>query len=212
MIAECLFRQERYPQAWEAYQAALAQPPSTPLMQALLMLHAAQSASQLKQWSDSIRLLSGLIEQPPEDSLLAQAYYERGWARQQLGQTEPALEDYEQAATRSREEVGARARFMRGELLFADKRHELAIRDFMRVMYGFGGDQAPPAVRNWQAKSGFEAGRCAEVLLGKASDAVARQKHLADARKFYSFVVEKHAQHELASQARKRLDELNRTR
>jgi len=212
MIGECLFRQEQYAQAWEAYQAALAQPPSTPLMQALLVLHAAQSASQLKQWLDSIRLLTGLIEQPPEPSLLAQAYYERGWARQQLGQTEPALEDYEQAATRSRDEVGARARFMRGELLFAEKRHDLAIRDFMRVMYGFGGDQAPPAVRNWQAKSGFEAGRCAEVLLSKAPDAVARQKHLADARKFYSFVVEKHAQHELASQAKKRLEELSRAR
>jgi tetratricopeptide (TPR) repeat protein len=153
-----------------------------------------------------------LIEQPPEPTVLAQAYYERGWARQQLGQTEPALEDYEQAATRSRDEVGARARFMRGELLFAQKQHDLAMRDFMRVMYGFGGDQAPAAVRNWQAKSGFEAGRCAEVLLGKAPHATARQKHLADARKFYQFVVEKHGQHELASQAKKRLDELSRIR
>lgn len=212
MIGECLFRQEQFAQAWEAYQAALAQPPASPLMQALLELHAAQSASQLKQWSDSIRLLNGLIEQTPEASVLAQAYYERGWARQQLGQMEPALEDYEQAATRSRDEVGARARFMRGELLFAEKRHDQAIRDFMRVMYGFGGDQAPPAVRNWQAKSGFEAGRCAEVLVSKAPDAPTRQKYLADARKFYGFVLEKHAQHELAPQAKKRLDELSRAR
>lgn len=212
MIGECLFRQEQYPQAWKAYQAALAQPPSTPLMLALLTLHAAQAANQLQQWQDSIRLLTPLIEQAPEPSLLPQAYYERGWARQQSGQTEPALEDYEQAATRSRDEVGARARFMRGELLFAEKRHEPALRDFMRVMYGYGGDQAPLNIRNWQAKSGFEAARCAEVLAAKAQDPIARQKHLADARKYYSFVVEKHSQHELATEAKKRLAELSRTR
>jgi TolA-binding protein len=210
MKAECLFRQENFKEAWPAYQAALQAKASTPTIESLTRLHAGQSAAQLKAWEESVRVLSRLVSTLPESPLLAEALYERGWAKQNLDRADEALEDYEAAATKSRGQVGARARFMRGELLFSQKKHDEASREFQRAMYGYGGDQAAAETKNWQAKSGYEAGRCAEVQLGAARDATDKQKHLADAKRCYTFVVEKHPAHELTAEAKKRLAALSK--
>ena len=140
---------------------------------------------------------------------MAEAHYERGWARQNAGQTEDALKDYETAATKSRDHVGARARFMMGEILFTQKQQNEAIREFQRAMFGYGGDQASAETKNWQAKSGYEAGRCAEVQIA-AANSDAKSKLIADAKRFYTFVIEKHPQLELAAEAKKRLDVLGK--
>jgi tetratricopeptide (TPR) repeat protein len=142
--------------------------------------------------------------------LVAEAQYELGWVRQKEGRTDDALTAYEQAANSSRDHVGARARFMRGELYFEKKDHAEASREFQRAMYGFGGDDASPETKNWQAKSGYEAGRCAEVQLNMATTAADKRKFVTDARRFYSFVADKHADHELAAEARKRLAVLSK--
>ncbi len=98
---------------------------------------------------------------------------------------------------------------MMGEIYFTHKQHNEAIREFQRGMFGYGGEQAPAETKNWQAKSGYEAGRCAEVQI-TAADAAAKPKLIADAKRFYTFVVEKHPQHELAAEAKKRLDVLGK--
>jgi hypothetical protein len=97
---------------------------------------------------------------------------------------------------------------MMGELYFTQKKHEEALREFQRAMFGFGGEQAPAETKNWQAKSGYEAGRCAQVQIAAANEAPARQKLIADAKRFYTFVAEKHASHELAAEAKKQLEAL----
>ncbi len=33
-------------------------------------------------------------------------------------------------------------------------------------MYGFGATQAPPEIKNWQARAAVEAGRCSDLLIG----------------------------------------------
>lgn len=209
MKAECLFRQEKYSAAWTAYQAALKTPASTPTIEGLTLLHAGQAAGQLKQWAKSVEVLSQLAQRQPQSPLLAEASYELGWARQNLGEIEAALADYEAAALLSRDHVGARARFMRGELLFEQKQHAAASREFQRSMYGYG-DAATSEIKNWQAKSGYEAGRCAEVLLNNASDSNTRDRLRDDATRCYSFVVEKHPDHPLAREAAKRLAALKK--
>ena len=210
MKAESLFRQEAYKEAWPAYQAAVKTKASTPAIEVLMLLHGGQSAAQLKLWDESLKLLTAIPEKFPESPLLAEAIYEAGWAQQNLGKNDEALKNYEAAATKSRDHVGARARFMMGELHFAAKKHDDAIREFQRAMFGFGAEQATPETKNWQAKSGYEAGRCAEVQITEAKDAAAKQKAIADAKRLYTFVAEKHADHELAAQAKKRLDVLNK--
>ena len=59
--------------------------------------------------------------------------------------------------------------------------------------------------RDWQAKAGYEAGRCSEVQIADAKSAALRAKLIADAKKFYQYVVQSHGEHELAAQAKKRL-------
>jgi TolA-binding protein len=210
MKAECLFRQEEYQDAWPAYQAAMKTKASTPAIEVLTLLHGAQSAAQLKLWEESLKLLAAIPEKFPETPLLAEALYESAWAKQNLGQNDDALQDYEAAATKSRDHVGARARFMMGELHFAAKNHDEAIKEFQRAMFGFGAEQATAETKNWQAKSGYEAGRCAEVQVAEAKDAAAKQKALANAKRMYTFVIEKHAAHALAAEAKKRMDALNK--
>jgi TolA-binding protein len=210
MQAECLFRQEKYAEAVEAYQAALQSKPSSPTAVAMLLLHAGQAAAQLKKWENSAALLTQLTVSQPDSPLSAEANYELGWAKQNLNQADEALEYYDVAATKSKGNVGARARFMRGELFFAAKKYDEASKEFQRAMYGYGGDEASADVKNWQAKSGYEAGRCAEVQITTARDAAAKQKLIADAERYYRFVVDRHPEHELAEISKKRLTALGK--
>ena len=98
---------------------------------------------------------------------------------------------------------------MMGELKFTAKKFDEAIPEFQRCMFGYGGENALPEVKNWQAKSGYEAARCCEVQIEGATGA-ARAKLIADAKKFYGNVVKQHPKHEFAEQAQKRLTELNK--
>jgi TolA-binding protein len=209
MRAECLFRESKYKEAWPAYQEAIKNPASTPAMEVLTLLHGGQSASQLKQYDEALKLFAAIPEKFPDTPYLPEAIYESGWAKQNLNKIADAIKDYAAAAEhKSRGEVSCRARFMLGELLFEQKNYAEAIKEFQRAMYGYGGDNAPEETKNWQAKSGYEAGRCAEVQIASAKDAATKTKLIADAKKFYSFVTEKHSMHDLAPEAKKRLEAL----
>ncbi|MGI8981344.1 MAG: tetratricopeptide repeat protein [Pirellulaceae bacterium] len=208
MKAECLFRQEKYKDALPAYETATKVKASAPAMEVLTLLHGGQSAGQVKEWEKGIEMLSQVIKKFPESPLVPEATYELAWARQNTGKVDEALKDYETVATKSRDQVGARARFMMGEVYFEKKQHAEAVREFQRAMFGYGGETAAAETKNWQAKSGFEAGRCTEVRIGAEKDATAKTKLIADAKRFYTFLVEKHPTHELAAEAMKRLDVL----
>jgi hypothetical protein len=76
-------------------------------------------------------------------------------------------------------------------------------------MFGYGGTQAPEDIKNWQARSAFEAGRCSEITIGDLTGD--RRKKAVDAsRKFYEFLISNHPDHELAKQSNERLVELNK--
>ena len=94
---------------------------------------------------------------------------------------------------------------MMGEICFLQKKHDEAMRHFVRVMYGFGGEAAEAKVKTWQAKAGFEAARCAEVRMQAAGDPQEQSTLLSLAKKYYAFVVEKHSDSDLAADAKKRL-------
>lgn len=205
MQAECLFKLKKYSEALPAFEASIKAPSKSPQMQALTYLHGGQSASQLEQWGVAVEMCGAVIEKFADSAYVPEALYERGWAKQNLKKHDEALADYDQAATRSRGEVGARARFMIGEIQFERQEHETAIKSFLRVMYGYGGENAPEAVKAWQGSAGFEAGRCAEVQIQGASDPRGKARFIQDAKTYYTFVAEKHPQHSLAVKAKERL-------
>ena len=176
----------------------------------LVLLHAGQSAAQLKKWDDSVKYLSAIATKYPDSTYETEAMYELGWAKKNLDKPDEALKDLEVAATKNRGEVGARARFMIGEIYFEKKDFDEANRQYQRAAFGYGGDAAPADVKNWQAKSAFQAARCAHVQVQTAKEAKKKADLIAEAKKFYALVAEKHADNELAAEAKKQLEALSK--
>ncbi len=175
----------------------------------LVFLHGGQSAGQLKRFDEALQWYEQMRNRYPASDYLPQVYYETGFAYQQLNKTDEAVKFFIQAANSNRNESAARARFMLGEILFEKNELDKAITEFKKVMYGFGAEQAAEPIRDWQAKSGFEAGRCAELLMQRNQGERRRQANEL-AVKYYGYVIENHAQHALAARARERIDVLKR--
>jgi TolA-binding protein len=210
MKGESLFKLKRHKDAFEAFTAASKKPSADEQKQVLTLLHGGQSAAQEGQWQPSLQMLDQIATKFPESPFIAEAIYERGFAKQNLKDLDAAIKDYERATELSRGEVGARGQFMVGEVLFEQKKFDAAIRAFKRVMYGYGGEQAPDDVKPWQAVAGYEAGRCAEVQIKSASDANAKAKLIADAKSSFSYVVQRHPQHDKVQQAKEQLSKLEK--
>ncbi|MBC8353348.1 MAG: tetratricopeptide repeat protein [Planctomycetes bacterium] len=208
MKGEALFKLKRHADAFQAFTAASKTPSSDEQKQVLTLLHGGQCAAQDGKWQPSLQMLDQIVSKFPDTPLLAEAVYERGFAKQNLKQLDAALKDYERAAELSRGEVGARGQFMIGEILFEQKKFDTAIRSFKRVMYGYGGEKAVDEVKPWQALAGYEAGRCAEVQIKDASDADARSKLIADAKSSFSYVIQRHPKHDKVQQAKEQLNNL----
>jgi TolA-binding protein len=211
MKGEALFKLKRHAEAFSTFTTASENPSADAQKQVLTLLHGGQSAAQDGQWEASLAMLDQLTNKYPDTPYLAEAFYERGFAKQNLKQADTAMKDYEQAVELSRGEVGARGQFMIGEVLFEQKKFAAAIRAFKRVMYGFGGEKAADKVKQWQAVAGYEAGRCAEVQINNAA-AEARPKLIADAKSSFSYVIQRHAKHDKAQQAKEQLNKLTKLR
>ena len=220
MVGEARFKQDRFEEALRAYgkarekieadgdDAKTIRDPAERQVRELTLLHGGQSAAQIKDWPQAIDWYDALRERFPATTYLPQVFYETGFAHQQAGNDERAIGLYSQVADNYRNELAARARFMMGEIYFAQKEFSKAIPEFQRVMFGFGAEKAPADIQNWQAKSGFEAGRCAELLVDAAQSESAKEKARGYARNFYGYVIEKHPNHELAAKAQERLRSL----
>jgi len=209
MQAESLFKLKKYEEALPAFEKLLDVELSSPLFQVLARLHAGQSAGQLKRWQESLAILETIPKEFAKSSYLSETHYEIGWAQHQLKKFDLALQSYEEAATESRTAVGARARFMMGEVEFQQKKFAQAIRHFQRVMYGFGGAEAAADVKNWQSKAALEAGRCCGVQAQQSKTAADRKKWITDARKYYTYVLQSHPASGEAALAKKRLEALS---
>jgi TolA-binding protein len=223
MIGECRFKEGKFPAALSAYEVARQRirennetaenirDPAERQVRELVLLHGGQSAAQNKQWDTAIEWYDELKERFPATNYLSQVFYETAYAYQQKKDLDQALKLYAEVADNYRNVVAARARFMMGEIFFGRREFDKAIPEFQRVMFGFGAAQAPPEIKNWQAKSGFEAGRCSELLMQQATSDEKRRAAKGFATDFFKFVVEKHPNHELAEKSRERLEALDRS-
>lgn len=206
MNGECLFKLEKWDEALVAFDQAQPHVKENARLAPLGLLHSGQAALQLKRASEAISYLSQIPMHYAESPYLAEAHFELGRAAEMAKKPDEAAKHYEIAAEKSRGEVGARARFMLGELQFSRKAYDDAVKHFQRVMFGFGGDNASDAVKAWQAQAGYEAARCCEVQIESAADAEKKAKLIADSKRFYQYVVDKHASSPFAQESRKRLE------
>lgn len=191
MEAECLFKQGKFKEALLQYEQLPSL--SNEQFKVLSLLHAGQSAAQLKQWPQAQKHLNMAGAVASGDSpYLAEIHYEQGWAEHNQGKSDEAIKLYQQALDEAGDtEVGARACFMMGEIYFEKKDHKEAVRQFFKAStYSFP---------TWQAAAHYESARCFEAL-GNVEQAI----------KSYQIVVNEHGQSDKAELAKKRLEVLKK--
>ncbi len=216
MSAQCRFKKEDFAGAFEVYGKARSSLESHPdpesiseSIRALIYLHGAQCLRELKKFDQSEGWLKVFTTQYAKSPFLPEALYELAYSYQNQQKIDDALKLYEEVASKYRNEISARARFMMGEVYFAKREFPKAISEYQRVMFGYGGKQAPEEIKNWQARSGIEAGRCAETLInGQKGEKLT--KSISIAKEFYQYVLDNHPKSDLAPQAEIRLAALNK--
>ncbi len=218
MQAECFFKRDKFAEALPMYEfakksleAAGENTAASDQVRTLIYLHGGQCHRELKQWTECEKWLRQVVDRYPNTPYLATVIYELGFCAQQQNKLEDALKLYAEVANKYRNETAARARFMMGEVYFSQRDFAKAIAEFQRVMYGFGADKAPDDIKNWQAKSAFEAARCSEVLIENLKGE-GRDKVVDATKVFYQFIVNQHPAHALSAQAQTRLGELSKLR
>ena len=126
----------------------------------------------MKQWDKSLQFLKQCTEQFADSPYAPEAFYEQGWAKQNLGAFDEAVQLYQRVISLTDVEIAARAQFMIGEVQFDQKDHKEAIKSYFKVMYGY-------SYPTWQAEATFEAARCFEVLQ-KVDQALDLYRELVD--------------------------------
>ena len=188
LAAECLFGQDKFDEAMPLF--AKSADDKTAKYRAQALYRAGVSAANLKRWSESQKFYETLAGDFPKFEQIHEARYGMAVALQNQGRSAEAGAVYEQIVKATESETAAKARFMLGELAFADRRFEDAIEQYVFVTSGY-------PYKHWQALAQFEIGRCF-LSLGKRQKAV-------DA---FQTLVTKYPDHAKAKDAVRMLEEL----
>lgn len=139
------------------------------------------------RWRRSEEALLAYLKEFGGEELWFRARFGVGWAREQQGELEGAMEAYREVAARHEGPTAARAQFQVGECLFAQRRHDEAVKELLKVDILF-------AYPEWSAAAVYEAGRCLEES-GKTEEA----------KQQFRAVVERFGESEWAGPAEERL-------
>jgi tetratricopeptide (TPR) repeat protein len=90
------------------------------------LLRLGQARAELKQWDESRQAFEDLRQRFPQSRWMAEAFYGIGWALQNKGQWDAAVEAYVQVTKRTVTEVAARAQLQIGLCRLAQNRFEEA--------------------------------------------------------------------------------------
>ena len=151
------------------------------------MLRLGECLASLQRWSQSEQTFTTYLERYGDNDSWYQAQFGIGWARENQGRPEEALDAYRRVVDRHQGPTAARAQFQIGECLFARKKYELAVTELLKVdiLYSYP---------EWSAAALYEAGRCFEAM-GK----------LSEAHEQFSQVAERYRQTAWSKQATQRL-------
>ena len=155
---------------------------------ALLRLGEAHAAQQ--DWAASRAAYERHLREFPESELWFRSWFGAGWALENAGEPERAIERYRRVTERHRGPTAARAQFQIGESLFALGRLEEAAAELLRT-------DILHAQPEWSAAALYEAGRVFE-----------RMNKVGEARAQYREVIERFGGRDWATLARERLEAL----
>jgi len=151
LVAESLFRQNRYQEAIPWYQKTIDAKPEK--YHARALYRAGTCANELKQWPLGQQFFTALTTQFPKFEQIGEALYGLGFALQNQNQLDQASVVYERVTKETNTESAAKARFMMGECAFAQKKYDIAWQHFLEAALGY-------PYPEWQALGHFEAARC----------------------------------------------------
>jgi TolA-binding protein len=190
LAAESLLRLEDYRQAKPLFEQVVNAKVEEYLAEALF--GAGKCAAAIDDWPSSEKHFSALVSQHADFPQIAEARYGHAVALHKQNRLAEALPLYEQVTKETETEVAAKARFMIGEIAFAQKKYEDAVVNYLEVAVGY-------PYKEWQAMAQYETGRCFIELGDKAKAIAALQ-----------VVVEKHPDHPQAENAKKLIAELQK--
>ncbi len=155
---------------------------------AVLRLGEAQAKAQ--RWDASRETFESHLREYPESDDWFRSRFGVGWAFENAGEPEAAIEHYRSLVEGHEGLMTVRAQFQIGECLFALGRHEEAARELLRVDVLYEPTEWTPAAL-------FEAGRCFEAM-----------NKVGEARAEYRAVIERFGDSDWAAMARDRLARL----
>ena len=163
--------------------------PSDPVYPASI-LRLGEGLAALQRWPRCEQVFSEYLSRFGDAERWFQAQFGVGWARENQGRYDEAIQAYEAVVARHQGPTAARAQFQIGECLFAKKQYDEAVRALLKVDILY-------AYPEWSAAALYEAGRCFEQL-----------SKPAEARVQFKTVAEKHSETRWAAMAVSKLKEV----
>ena len=158
---------------------------SEPHQPALLRL--GEVLSHLQNWEESEKAFALYLRQYPDSDVWFQAQFGIGWANENDGAFDDAIEAYRIVVDRHQGATAARAQFQIGECLFAQEKYEEAVRELLKVDILY-------AYPEWSSAALFEAGKCFEAM-----------NQTGQAKRQYELVQERYSETQWAAMAGERL-------
>jgi tetratricopeptide (TPR) repeat protein len=165
LLGESLLASGRAADAAAEFEAVLSADPGDAVREPTL-LRLGESLAAAQRWAASEKAYSQHLDRYADAPLWHQARFGQGWAREQEGRFDAAIECYRDVVARHDGPTAARAQFQIGECLFAMKKLDDAVREFLKVDVLY-------AHAEWSAAALYEAGRCF-ASLGRIDDARAQ--------------------------------------
>ncbi|MBK7403053.1 MAG: tetratricopeptide repeat protein [Phycisphaerales bacterium] len=188
LLGDAYVATARPSEAADAYRRAAESPSDETQGAALLRLGDALGRSGA--WAKSREAFEQYLADHADSPFAYEAQFGRAWALEHEGDTAKAREAYAKVVAAHQGPTAARAQFQIGECLFAEGRHEEAVRELLRVDILY---QYP----EWSAAALYEAGRAFEQL-----------RKFGEARQQYRETLERFPESDWGPLARERLGRL----
>ncbi|MGE0479916.1 MAG: tetratricopeptide repeat protein [Phycisphaerae bacterium] len=121
------------------------------------LLRLAEVLATLQRWEKCEQAAARFLRDLPDHPQAHQALFSRAWALENMARYDDAIAAYRALLEQHQGPLAARAQFQIGECLFAQKKHDDAVRELLKVDVLY-------AYPEWSAAALYEAGRCFEVL------------------------------------------------
>jgi TolA-binding protein len=156
MAGESLFSLGRHAKAATHFRAIVDESESNPA-RASCLLRLGECLAANNDWSGSEAAFARHLTEFADSELWFQAQFGLAWAMENQSHHEKAISSYRMVTDKHSGPTAARAQFQIGECYFAQKRHEDAVRELLKVDILY-------AYPEWSAAALYEAGRCFEAM------------------------------------------------